>query len=110
MVLISEQLARGRFRLHMLAPISILTPNQVDVASKQVVLAKLQGPTMTAPAANYLVAEATQQIMDRLSKTLLQQQAAVTSAVSLFFGMKQALHSYAVDTDLLELGDVAESF
>src|SRR5579859_5450036 len=45
----SEQIARGRFRLHMLAPISILTPNQVDARGEGMVIAEPLGISQGFP-------------------------------------------------------------
>jgi hypothetical protein len=43
----SEQLAPGRYRLHMLAPISILTPNQVDARGEGMIITEPLGISLS---------------------------------------------------------------
>jgi hypothetical protein len=74
------------------------------------VLAKLNAPSLSAPAANFTEAKATQELMRSVLLQIANARDASSQAVAQFHRMASHLYRFAADTLVaLEFGDVAEN-
>jgi hypothetical protein len=83
---------------------------EADVAAQQLVLTKMQAPTLSTPTANHLVAEATERVMTKMTAALVAHRDRFSTTAASFQRVKASIHQYAVDTLIsLEFGDIAET-
>lgn len=82
---------------------------EATVNATEIVLNKLQAPSITTTAENYVVSGATMKIIDDVVQKISFARNAFTNAVAQFSRMRSHLYRYAADTLVsLEFGDVAE--
>jgi hypothetical protein len=82
---------------------------EAQMKAAEVLLSRLQGPTVTTTAANYLESGATTAVINAVQAQMTKARDAYSSAAAEFSRMKSHLYRYAADTLVsLEFGDVAE--
>jgi hypothetical protein len=75
----------------------------------EVVLGKLQAPTLTKPTAGFIESNSTLKVMETLTKQIMEARDLYATAKTSFVRARSVLHRYASDMAIaLEFGDVAE--
>jgi hypothetical protein len=92
---------------------SVLTTSLPEMEARmraaELVLSKMQAPTITTTAANYIESGATTAVINQLTAQLVAARDAYSVAAAQFSRMRSHVYRYAVDTLVsLEFGEVAE--
>jgi hypothetical protein len=92
---------------------SVLTTSLPDMEARmrsaELVLSKMQAPTITTPTANYLESGSTTAVINTLTAQIAASREAYSNAAAQFSRMRSHVYRYAADTLVsLEFGEIAE--